>query len=108
VKKGVNRPTPRRSKLDVFQPVIQELVVKKHLTATRVLRQIRALGYAGGYGVLKQYVRSIRRRSRRRPHLRFETDKGKHYGESGVMVRTWRRSAFGEGAATHLPPFGAT
>jgi transposase len=41
-----------------------------------VLREIRALGYAGGYSVLKDYVRSIRRRSRRRPHLRFETGKG--------------------------------
>jgi transposase len=58
-------------------PSSRKLVVKKDLTATRVLRQIRALGYAGGYVVLKQYVRSIRRRSRRRPHLRFETDKEK-------------------------------
>jgi transposase len=47
-------------------------VVKNDLTATRVLREIRALGYAGGYSVLKEYVRSIRRPSRRRPHLRFE------------------------------------
>jgi hypothetical protein len=52
-------------------------VVKKDLTATRVLREIRALGYAGGYSVLKEYVRLIRRRPRRRPHLRFETEKGK-------------------------------
>ena len=52
-------------------------MVKKDLTATRVLREIRALGYQGGYSVLKEYVHSIRRRSRRRPHLRFETEKGK-------------------------------
>jgi len=77
VKKGAKKAKPRSSKLDAFKPVIQELVVKKDLTATRVLREIRALGYAGGYSVLKEYVRSIRRRSRRRPHLRFETDKGK-------------------------------
>src|SRR3972149_1881112 len=76
VKKGAKKAKPRSSKLDAFKPVIQELVVKKDLTATRVLREIRALGYAGGYSVLKEYVRSIRRRSRRRPHLRFETDKG--------------------------------
>jgi transposase len=77
VKKGAKKRAPRVSKLDAFKPVIQELVVKKDLTATRVLREIRALGYAGGYSVLKEYVRSIRRRQRRRPHLRFETDKGK-------------------------------
>jgi len=51
-------------------------VIKKELTAVRVLREIRALGYEGGYSVLKEYARTIRRRSRRRPHLRFETDKG--------------------------------
>jgi transposase len=76
VKKGVQKRQPRPSKLNAFKPVIQELVVKKDLTATRVLREIRALGYAGGYSVLKEYVRSLRRPSRRRPHLRFETDKG--------------------------------
>ena len=77
VRKGAKEPQPRPSKLDAFKPLIQELVVKKDLTATRVLREIRALGYQGGYSVLKQYARSIRRRSRRRPHLRFETEKGK-------------------------------
>jgi transposase len=77
VRKGVKEPPPRPSKLDAFKPLIQELVVKKDLTATRVLREIRALGYLGGYSVLKEYVRSLRRRSRRRPHLRFETEKGK-------------------------------
>jgi transposase len=77
VRKGAKRRKPRPSKLDAFKPVIQELVVKKELTAIRILREIRALGYQGGYSVLKEYARSIRRRSRRRPHLRFETEMGK-------------------------------
>ena len=77
VRKGAKESKPRPSKLDPFKPLIQELVVKKDLTATRVLREIRALGYQGGYSVLKEYARSIRRCSRRRPHLRFETEKGK-------------------------------
>ena len=76
VRKGVKEPQPRPSQLDPFKPLIQELVVKKDLTATRVLREIRVLGYPGGYSVLKEYIRSIRRHSRRRPHLRFETEKG--------------------------------
>ena len=76
VRKGAKKRRPRSSKLDAFKPVIRELVIKKDLTAVRVLREIRALGYQGGYSVLKEYTRSIRRRSRRRPHLRFETDKG--------------------------------
>lgn len=41
-----------------------------------VLEEIRALGYRGGYSILKQFVRSVRPKSRRRPHLRFETDPG--------------------------------
>lgn len=76
VRRGAKKRKPRSSKLDAFKPVIRELVVTKDLTAIRVLREIRALGYQGGYTVLKEYARSIRRRSRRRPHLRFETDKG--------------------------------
>jgi transposase len=77
VRRGAKKRKARPSKLDAFKPVIRELVIKKDLTAVRVLREIRALGYAGGYSVLKEFARSIRRRSRRRPHLRFETDKGK-------------------------------
>ena len=77
VRKGAKKRKPRASKLDDYKPVIQELVVKKDLAAIRVLREIRALGYRGGYSVLKEYARSIRRRSRRRPHLRFEPDKGR-------------------------------
>jgi hypothetical protein len=38
----------------------------------------------------------------------IETTVGEDYGESGVMVRTWRRSAFGAGAGAHVPLPGAT
>jgi transposase len=76
VRRGAKKRKPRSSKLDAFKPVIRELVIKKDLTAVRVLRELRALGYEGGYSILKEYARSIRRRSRRRPHLRFETEKG--------------------------------
>ena len=76
MRKGAKKRKPRPSKLDAFKPVIRELVIHKDLTATRILREIRALGYQGGCSVLKEYARTIRRRSRRRPHLRFETDKG--------------------------------
>lgn len=77
MRKGAKKRKPRTSKLDAFKPVIRELVIVKNLTASRVLREIQALGYQGGYSILKEYARSIRRRSRRRPHLRFETEKGR-------------------------------
>lgn len=51
---------PRTSKLDAFKPHIQRLVLEDRLTATLVLEEIRALGYAGGYSILKQHVRGIR------------------------------------------------
>lgn len=65
-----------RLKLDSYKPLIRELVTRKELTALRVLEEIRALGYDGGYSILKEYVRTLRRHPRRRPHLRFETAKG--------------------------------
>jgi transposase len=75
------RPKPprkkRKSKLEAFRPVINHLVCVEELSAVLVLEEIRALGYTGGYSVLKQYVRSIRPKAVRRPHLRFETDPGK-------------------------------
>jgi transposase len=77
VRKGAKKRKSRVSKLDSFKAVIGDLVINKDLTARRVLREIRALGYQGGYTILKEYTRSIRRRSGRRAHLRFETEKGK-------------------------------
>ncbi len=66
---------PRPSLLDPFKPLIRELVLVKGLTAVRVLRDLQAVGYQGGYGILKIYIRTIRPKPTQRPHLRFETDK---------------------------------
>lgn len=48
----------------------------KQLSAVRVLEEIQAVGYGGGYSILKVYVRTIRPPRGRRPHLRFETEPG--------------------------------
>lgn len=66
----------RKSKLDPFRPVIKKLVCEDELTAVLVLKHIRALGYTGGHSVLKELVRTLRPKSVRRPHLRFETEPG--------------------------------
>ncbi|MFP5501958.1 MAG: IS21 family transposase [Candidatus Sericytochromatia bacterium] len=50
----------RPSKLDAFKPHIQRLVLEDRLTATLVLEEIKALGYTGGYSILKRHVRAIR------------------------------------------------
>lgn len=71
------RPRPQRpSLLDAFRPLIHELVLHKELSAVRVLEEIRAVGYHGGYSILKGFIRSFRPRASGRPHLRFETGPG--------------------------------
>jgi transposase len=46
------------------------------LTAERILKEIRAAGYAGGYTQIKDYVRQIRPRSVEEAVRRFETPAG--------------------------------
>lgn len=78
----VLRRTPARerarrpSALDPFRPLIRQLVLDKDLSGVRVLEEIRAVGYRGGYTVLKEYIRSFRPKPVVRPHLRFETEPG--------------------------------
>jgi len=50
----------RPSKLDPYKPKINHLVKEKHLSAVRILDEIRELGYSGGYSILKEYIRTIR------------------------------------------------
>jgi transposase len=69
-------PKKKPSKLDAFRPLIKKLVCEDELTAVLVLKELRALGYGGGYSILKEYVGAIRPKSVRRPHLRFETAPG--------------------------------
>jgi transposase len=77
----VLRPKPRQrkrrgSQLDAFRPLIRKLVLEDELTAVRVLEEIEAVGYSGGYTILTDHIRSFRPRPVARPHLRFETGPG--------------------------------
>jgi len=64
------------SLLEPYCPLIRKLVFEDELTAERVLEEIRAVGYPGGYTILKKYIRTFRPKSARRPHERFETAPG--------------------------------
>lgn len=66
----------RPSKLDPFRPLIRKLVLTDGLSGVRVLEEIAAVGYTGGYSILKAWVATFRPESTRRPHLRFETEPG--------------------------------
>src|SRR6056297_739512 len=50
----------RNSKLDPYKPKISHLIKEKKLSAVRVLEEIQALGYDGGYSIVKEHVRTIR------------------------------------------------
>lgn len=64
-------------KIDAFRPIIDARVAEfPKLTATRLLDEIRAAGYAGGYTQVKEYVRRVRPAPVPDPVVRFETPPG--------------------------------
>ena len=65
------------SKLDPFRQLIEKRV-RDRLTTTRILREIRQVGYQGGRTILGQYVRELRKSLTLEPNKsvkrRFETE----------------------------------
>ncbi len=71
------KPPPRRaSKLDAYTGYVDRRVSEGLENCVVLHQELKALGYAGGYSILKSYV-SLRRR-RRQPNatMRFETAPG--------------------------------
>jgi transposase len=67
VEKWIDQPTyqPRQgtkrpSKLDAFKGQLTALLQRHPYTAQQLLQQLRAQGYAGGYSILKEFVRQVR------------------------------------------------
>jgi transposase len=52
--------TQRASKLDAFKGQITALLQRHPYTAQQILQQLREQGYAGGYSILKDFVRQVR------------------------------------------------
>ena len=74
-------PRRRRSKLDPYKGIIDaRLAEYPELSAVRLLQEVRAAGYPGGYGQVKRYVREVRPRPPEEPVRRFETPPG-HQGQ---------------------------
>lgn len=69
---------PRQAKLDAYTSIIEErLAAYPELSAVRLLEEIRAAGYTGGYTQLREHVRRVRPRTPKEPVIRFETAPGK-------------------------------
>jgi transposase len=69
---------PVATKLDVYKGIIEaRLATYPELSAVRLLAEIRAAGYTGGYSQLKAFVREVRPTPAPQPVVRFETPPGK-------------------------------
>ena len=76
VRYGPRSPGP--TKLDAYKSIIAvRLATYPELSAVRLLEEIRAAGYAGGYTQLKAFVRQIRPAPAPEPVIRFETPAGR-------------------------------
>jgi transposase len=51
---------PRASRLDAYKGTVVRLLQQHDYTATQILQRLREAGYAGGYTILKNFVRQVR------------------------------------------------
>jgi transposase len=68
---------PRLRRLELFEPYLRQRVAAyPGLTGSRLLREIREQGYAGGYTAVTDFLREVRPAPRPSFEVRFETPPG--------------------------------
>src|SRR5271168_810624 len=80
----------RPGKLDQFKHYITERVTAaapEWMPATVLLRELRALGYAGGISILKDHLATLKPVARPEPQIRFETDPGRQLQVDFATIR---------------------
>src|SRR3954468_14099142 len=91
VQYGPRPPAP--TKLDRYKAIIEaRLAAYPELSAVRLLDEIRAAGYAGGYTQLKAFIHRVRPTPPAEAVIRFETpSRFREGGPLGHRVRRTRR-----------------
>jgi len=73
-------PTPRASRgslVDPYEATLRDYLARyPDMSVVRLLEELRRLGYAGAYTVLRQRVKQLRQQCHRPPVERFETGPG--------------------------------
>jgi len=83
----------RPSKLDPYKHYIGERVkaaAPDWIPATVLLREMRALGYLGGYSILKDHLATLRPVAKPEPLIRFETEPGRQMQADFATIRRGR------------------
>ena len=94
IERGLQTPAygprePRASVVTPFEPYLRERVAAfPELTGSRLLRQIKELGYAGGYTAVKDFLRTVRPPALQAFERRFETPPGKQAQVDFPFFRT--------------------
>lgn len=72
------RSLPRKSSLDRYLPFMRRLLEEfPDITGVRMFEELREAGYTGGITILRDRLRSMRKRPKREPVVRFETEPGR-------------------------------
>lgn len=83
------RNIDRKSLLDPYKDYIKSRLALYPLSAVRILSEIRARGFHGGYTIVKEYVRGIKRNRTIPAEYRYETEPGVQsqcdWGDAGTI-----------------------
>ena len=89
---------PTESKLDPFKGRIDEMLGRNIWNAQVIFRELQAVGYTGGYSILRAYVRPKRVLRPSKATVRFETAPGRQlqsdWGELFTLIGGVRTKAY--------------
>jgi len=92
------RPSARKSKLDPFKPMVDDLIRQGVWNAVVILHEITEKGYTGRVSILREYIRPMRPLRASRATVRFETAPGEQmqsdWGEMHTAIGGDRRKVY--------------